>query len=511
MRPVVKHPVGFRSLFAEGSFRDRLFASSAVRIALGLVAAALGVLLLSSWTRWPNPLQLLAAATSLVLAYAPADNALPKRSGQRPPKMLPEKTEPESDLADSPQLPILACPAGRSECWVLDTIQGLLTTAQEAAHGLEVSQAANALARRACELVDANAAWVYRMEENGERTVLVSSHLHPRAAHDWDGLSAAAHQVAGEGARSYGRRGIREARHPRVSTVGDYLAVPLVRRNRALGMLVVHCAGTHGMPSRFKGDLLSALANQATLALENSLLYESQLDAEAKLRQFGLHRADYAATLSHELRTPLTSIKGFAQLLTRDQDASIETVRQYASTIASEADKLALIVSDIVDLTRMETGLLQMHRKPVALGRLIRDVVGRVQPMSPTQQLQSSLPERLPSVRVDPERLEQVLGRLLVDAIGQSTPDSTVLVAAEAGEEGVTVRLEYRTSEAQVDSLIKALKGPGQFADDGQATQLGRGGLGLYICRNFIEAHGGKMWIEQPEEQVARVVFTLPY
>ncbi len=513
MRPAVKDSIGLRSFFAEGSFRYGRFGSSAIRVAFDSVIAATATLLLGSAIQLSSSLQLPAAASAAVLAFAVADRVVSRRAVHHPLRTPPDRQDlrPEPETSEDPSEPLLACPAGHPECWALDTVHGILRTDDGVSDGLEVGQATAALARQACELVQADAAWVFRLDEVGESAVPVASYIHPGTARDSEGPSAGAHRIAEEAVRSIGKGGIWERRHHRASAVEDYVVAPLIRRSRVLGVLVVRCSNTEGMSHPLKKELIALLAGRATLTLENSLLYESQMDVEARLRQFRLHRSDYAATLSHELRTPLTSIKGFAQLLTRDQESSIETVREYASTIAAEADKLALIVNDIVDLTRMESGLLQLRRRPVALGRLIQGVVTEVQPMALNQRLEANLPERMPLVRVDPERLEQVLGRLLVDAIGQGEPDGAILLAAESGEEGVTVRLEYRATDAQIDGLIQALKGPAQLTGDGQATQLGRGRLGLYICRNFIEAHGGKMWIEQPEDQLVRVVFTLPY
>lgn len=511
MRPVVKDPVDLWSPIREGLSRLGKLSPATLRLAFGLAVAAAGVLLIDLWINGANLSQLVALGATLALAHTLVDGLVPRRGAQVAAAPSPRRAAEGARSGETPAEDALACPAGQAACWIVDAMQGLLTAAKDVPPRLGISQAANSLARKACELVDANAAWIYQIEENGERIALISSHLRSATAGNWENLTEGALRLAEESAHSLSRPDFRGRRTPRVSAVGDYMYVPLVRRRRALGVLIVHSTETEGSSSPLKGEFLSILASQATLSLENILLHETQQDIQAKLRQFELHRTDYVATLSHELRTPLTSIKGFAQLLMREHGVSAEMAREYASTIAAEADKLALIVNDIVDLTRMETGLLEIHREPVALGRLIRGVVKRLQPMAPSQQMQTLLPERLPSVRVDPERLDQVLGRLLADAMRQSSPGTPILLAAEAGEEGVAIRLEYRTTESRIESLTEALKGLGQYSSDGQATQLGRGRLGLYICRNFIEAHGGKMWIECPDEQVARVVFTLPY
>ncbi|MHB0871412.1 MAG: sensor histidine kinase [Chloroflexota bacterium] len=476
-----------------------------------LTIASVGALAIGQWTQPAALWQLIGAASALVLAYALVDSVLPRRTDRDSAEGATARPTVAPAPSEAPDQGPLACPVGQTDCWALATVMGLISASKDVTPRLEVSQATNTLAHRACDLIGADAAWVYRAAAGSEAVTLVASHLQPQAVGHWDTLTARAQRIAEETVRSFLRHDLRANRRLPVAVVREYLAVPLERRRQLLGVLVVHGTETKEAPPGLKEELLVSLAAQAAVTLENGILYESQRDTQAKLRQFGLHRADYVSTLSHELRTPLTSIKGFAQLLKRDAGVSGDGVRSYAATIVAEADKLALIVHDIVDLTRMETGLLELHRRPASLGRLVKAVGQRVQSMAPTLRLKTSLPDRLPTVRIDPKRMEQVVERLLVGAASQSSPGSAVLLAVETGDEGALIRLEYRASEEHIESLAQALKGLGQTGDDGQATQLGRGKLGLYICRNFIEAHDGKMWVEHPEEQVARVVFTLPY
>ncbi len=509
MRSVVKDPVSLRPPGRDGQFPDRLPALLTLRVGVGLLLAATAAAIIGDSEKGLTLPQFLVMGAFFALANLLAESVLPKSSGK--PGLGSALQQPNNEDKQDNHM---HCAMDHPNCSVFDAMRGLLTAALDTTVTHDVSEVTNILVRKVCDLSGADAAWVFELSENPDGPELVSSHLHPSADRHWEDLSERARHFAIQSIHhmEHSRRGASHQFEDSEPT--DYLLVHLAGPHRAFGVLVAHFSVTQSLSADLRRALISFLASQAVLSLENSMLNESQLDVEAKIKQFSLHRADYAATLSHELRTPLTSIKGFAQLLTRDQPTSLETLNQYARTIAAEADKLALIVNDVVDLTRMETGLLQMHRKPTDPGQLVQRVVDRVQPYVPSQPIRTSAPERVPPVRVDPDRLVQVLDRLVVDAVRQSAAGSSLLLAVEAREEDVTIRLEYQATEAHLDSLIQALKGPGgsnQQAGDGQATQLGRGRLGLYICRNFIEAHGGKMWIEQPEDQVVRVVFTLPY
>ncbi len=236
---------------------------------------------------------------------------------------------------------------------------------------------------------------------------------------------------------------------------------------------------------------------------------ESIRDAEAKIRQLTAHRTDYISTMSHELRTPLTSIRGFAQLLARD-GATPEPARVQADMIVQEADRLARIVDDIVDLTRMESKVLQLRREPVPIGDLLRDVVAWLTPAHAPRQIQLDLPARLPLIRGDRALLEQLLGRLILDAISRSSPQKPLRISAEAGERAVAISLEYAAAPEQAVRMPRALESLWQSESDCAATRLGRGELGPYIARHLIEAHGGRMWIQADPKGEIRVLMSLP-
>lgn len=236
---------------------------------------------------------------------------------------------------------------------------------------------------------------------------------------------------------------------------------------------------------------------------------DSQDDLQSKIGQLALHRADYVSMVSHELRTPLTSIRGFAELLSR-QEQPPDVSSFYAGTILSEADRLARIVDDIIDLTRMESNLLGLRREPIPTRNLLLEILGRLLPLQQSHKLRVILPKHLPTIHGDRPSLEQVLARLLLDAVSRSNPETPVLLTAEETHDAINIHMTYETSDEQVARMSQALGGLWNSRGDDVATRLGRGDLGLYIARNLVEAQDGRICIEKPSEREVRMSVVLP-
>ncbi|MGI8553846.1 MAG: ATP-binding protein [Dehalococcoidia bacterium] len=213
------------------------------------------------------------------------------------------------------------------------------------------------------------------------------------------------------------------------------------------------------------------------------------------------------STVSHELRTPLTTIKGYARtLLIEDWDR--ETRNEFLRIIDEEADHLSELVDNLLDLSKLEAGVLQIHREPVLLGPLLQRVVQRRRETSRQHQYQIDCAEDLPLVLGDPRRLEQVVENLLENARKYSEGGS-ISIAAHQADDHVEVTVSDQ-GQGIPSELVERVFERFYRIDNSLSRGTGGTGLGLSICRGLVEAHGGHIRITQTSPQGTSIAFTLP-
>jgi signal transduction histidine kinase len=241
--------------------------------------------------------------------------------------------------------------------------------------------------------------------------------------------------------------------------------------------------------------------DEAGSALGQGLLLRD-VTREREVDQF---KSALLAAVGHELRTPLAAIKGHASTLLQDDVTwPVDDQRHFLHTISSEADRLAQMVSNLLDLSRLEAGLLLMRRSPSALVTLIAQATRRFS-QSETD-IVIDAPDDLPLVEVDAARIEVVLGNLLSNALAYG--DGVVRVVAR--REGSEVSVSVEDSGPGIDEYdMPYIFERFYRANHGQRRSSSGSGLGLAICKAFVEAHGGRIWAERRAEGAA-MTFTLP-
>ncbi len=211
------------------------------------------------------------------------------------------------------------------------------------------------------------------------------------------------------------------------------------------------------------------------------------------------------AAVGHEIRTPLAAIKGHASTLLQDDVRwSAAEQRHFLQTISSEADRLAQLVSNLLDLSRHEAGLLPLTRLPLRVADLVARAAERLTP--PIPQLIVSLAPDLPAVAADGPRMEVVLVNLLANA--RVYGEGTVRVTGRTQEQVVLIQIQDDGSglaPAEVAQVFERF----YRAPSGQSRRPGGTGLGLAICKAFVEAHGGAIWAESGPTGTT-ISFTLP-
>jgi signal transduction histidine kinase len=200
----------------------------------------------------------------------------------------------------------------------------------------------------------------------------------------------------------------------------------------------------------------------------------------------------FLASVAHEMRTPLAAAKAQAQLALHQLAQSDCETRSASALqlISRQIDKVARLVSDLLDMNRLEAGVLQLNRGEVDLVAVVRDVVARLQVVSPGSPITVTAPESLPIVG-DRDRLEQVLTNLVTNAIRYSPANAPIEVRAEVNGESAKLSVRDRGMGVPLDQQRRIFERFARVRPGGEGL-----GLGLAIAKAIVEQHGGNIWVE---------------
>jgi signal transduction histidine kinase len=240
-------------------------------------------------------------------------------------------------------------------------------------------------------------------------------------------------------------------------------------------------------------------ASLAVLADENRRLLEGERETVARLRQLAAHKDGFIDLVAHELRTPLTSVKGFAQLLLRGP--TTDASRRYVELILGESNRLVRIIDDIVDLSRMERGLLEMQSEPLDLRRVLADVEQTL--AATAYRVRVELVDEPLPVWGDRDKLRQAVLNLVSAGATYHQGAEPMRLRALADGEHTVVALDV-AGRMPVHELGRV------FDRRPSGTHGEPTSLSLYICKNFVEAHHGQLRVERPGPDASRVVLSLP-
>lgn len=227
-------------------------------------------------------------------------------------------------------------------------------------------------------------------------------------------------------------------------------------------------------------------------------------------RQQEEQRSTFISIISHELQTPIAIIKGYASTLARS-DARLDStaLRPRLVAIEEEADRLNKLVGNLLYASRIQANGLQMDIASLDLEYLIRSVVRRLRAKTPGVNIMISIPPQLPTVMADRDRIEEVLQNLLDNAVKYSPRRAEITVTCYVTGEEVIVSVRdagMGISLREQEQIFNRF----QRASDSSVQSMPGAGLGLYICRAIVEAHGGRIWLESTLREGSTFSFSLP-
>jgi len=220
-------------------------------------------------------------------------------------------------------------------------------------------------------------------------------------------------------------------------------------------------------------------------------------------------KSTFISIVSHELRTPVALIKGYVGTLRRD-DATWDpdVVRDSLAVIEDEADRLARLIDDLLDASRLQAGALALDMADVLLGLLLERLVTRFRTQAAARRFSLTLSPDLPMVRGDEQRLTQVIDNLLSNAVKYSPDASEIHVRAEAGPSEVVVCVSDEGRGIEPSDAPHVFDRFYRAAAVARSTQ--GAGLGLFLARAIVEAHGGRIWVDPRAQLGATLCFSLP-
>jgi two-component system sensor histidine kinase KdpD len=248
--------------------------------------------------------------------------------------------------------------------------------------------------------------------------------------------------------------------------------------------------------------------DQAASMIEHARLRRESVRIEILQRTDAL-RASLVSSISHDLRTPLTSIKAAASSLLQDDVQWNDEARQsFAQAIEREADRLNRLVGNLLDMSRIEGGALQLEKEWYPLDEVLHDVLEHMQPLLKGRQISLDLPVELPPVEVDYLLLDQVLTNLIENALRYTPARSPITIAVSTTTTNMTISVADQGPGIPVSDLERIFDK--FYRVQGRTSHTTGSGLGLAVCRGLVEAHGGHIWATNRSGGGAIFHFTLP-
>jgi signal transduction histidine kinase len=388
---------------------------------------------------------------------------------------------------------------------------------------LDVQAVLNSIVVHAGPLAGADGCAIYEYDE-------ASQEFHLRATHNYDpALVAAIGAVPlrrGEGVMGRAAALREPIQVPDITQPGAYetrqrdvlvragfralLSVPLLFEDRVIGSLSVN----RKAPGEYGPDVIEVLktfAAQSVLSLENARLFREIADKSRELEIASQHKSEFLANMSHELRTPLNAVIGFSEVLLDRMFGDLNDKQtEYLHDIMGSGRHLLSLINDILDLSKIEAGRMELEPSEFHLPTALDDACTLVRERASrrTITLRIAVDERVGEIRADERKIKQIMLNLLSNAIKFTPEGGRIEVRAVPSNGSVEVSVTdtgIGIAPEDQDAVFEEFRQVGTSAARREGT-----GLGLALCRKFIELHGGTIWVKSQVGVGSTFTFTLP-
>jgi signal transduction histidine kinase len=406
----------------------------------------------------------------------------------------------------------------------VDELQALGEVGQAVSSSLDLHEVLTTIVARAVQLSGTDGGVIFEYDE-------ADGKLHPRATQLFEAELIEVIRVRpfslGEGAVGRAAAERRPVQIEDIAVEGAYesgvrevmaaaglralLAVPLFRGERLLGGLVVSRKAPGAFPDAVVA-LLQTFATQSVLAIHNAWLYQ-QLDAQGHaLAEASRHKSQFLANMSHELRTPLNAIIGYSEMLQEEaEDLGEQTFLPDLQRINAAGKHLLGLINDILDLSKIEAGRMDLFVESFEVGQLVRDVQAIVQPLVEKNgnALAVECPENVGTMQADLTKVRQTLFNLLSNA-AKFTDHGTISLTVERRQNDWLTFAVADTGIGMTEEQLSRLFEAFSQAEASTRSKYGGTGLGLAISRHFCRMMGGELTVESIHGQGSTFTVRLP-
>ena len=297
--------------------------------------------------------------------------------------------------------------------------------------------------------------------------------------------------------------------------VHQLIIIPLAIKGQSIGVLELEFYDETRQPSTNELNLVITLANQAAVTLENARLYQEQLETAEQLREIDTLKSQFLANMSHELRTPLNSIIGFSRVIMKGIDGPVTDLQQQdLSAIYNAGQHLLNMINDILDISKIEAGKMELAFDDVDINNVIESVLSTARGLVKDKpvKLVTKIEKDIPIITADPTRVRQILLNLISNA-AKFTDEGSITVTTrkqinQKGKKEIYISVTD-TGAGIADEDQDKLFVPFSQVDGSPTRKVGGTGLGLSITKLLVELHGGEIGVTSAEGEGSTFWFTL--